>query len=184
MKATKSSEGLVSRREYLKTTRKATNEQSLPTQMGKGRGDLYIESEPKTKSSRRNIVLASFALEALRQHRTRQQEARRLAGDLWEDHDYVFCTAVGTHLNPGHGVLVQLKLLLKKAGLPDIRFHDLSGAFAKFRPLLKAQQEPVFAENGDGVVFPKPRDAYEHSSTSLLLRRLRPLLARFGNGVL
>lgn len=31
----------------------------------------------------------------------------------------------GTHLSPGHDVLVQLKKLLKKAGLPDIRFHDL-----------------------------------------------------------
>lgn len=50
---------------------------------------------------------------------------RREAGDAWENHDYVFCTPVGKHLNPGHGVLVQLKLLLKKAGLPEIRFHDL-----------------------------------------------------------
>jgi integrase len=97
----------------------------LPTQMGKDRGDLYIESEPKTKSSRRNIVLAGFALEALRQHRIRQEEVRRLAGDLWEDHDYVFCTSLGKHLDPGYGVLVQLKMLLKKAGLPEIRFHDL-----------------------------------------------------------
>ena len=50
---------------------------------------------------------------------------RRVAGDAWEDHDYVFCTPPGTHLSPGHGVLIQLKMLLKKAGLPDVRFHDL-----------------------------------------------------------
>jgi hypothetical protein len=62
-------------------------------------------------------VVAGFALEALRQHRVRQQEARRLAGDAWQDHDYVFCTPLGTHLNPGHSVLVQLKILLEKAGL-------------------------------------------------------------------
>lgn len=97
----------------------------LPTQMGKDRGDLYIESEPKTKSSRRNIVLTGFALDALKQHRVRQEQMRSVAGDSWENHDYVFCTPLGKHLNPGHGVLVQLKLLLKKAGLPDIRFHDL-----------------------------------------------------------
>ncbi len=97
----------------------------LPTQMGKDRGDLYIESEPKTKSSRRNIVLTSFGLEALKQHRIRQEEMRRLAGDSWEDHDYVFCTPLGKHLDPGYGVLVQLKMLLEKAGLPDRRFHDL-----------------------------------------------------------
>ncbi|MFL5626621.1 MAG: tyrosine-type recombinase/integrase [Ktedonobacteraceae bacterium] len=97
----------------------------LPTQMGKDRGDLYVESEPKTKSSRRNIVLTGFALEALKQHRVRQETMRRLAADTWEDHDYVFCKPSGRHLNPGHDVLVQLKLLLEKAGLPDRRFHDL-----------------------------------------------------------
>jgi integrase len=97
----------------------------LPTQMGRERDDLYIEAEPKTRSSRRGIALPHFAVEALKQHRIRQREMRCVAGDAWEDHDYVFCTPLGTHLNPGHGVLVQLKMLLKKAGLPDVRFHDL-----------------------------------------------------------
>jgi integrase len=32
---------------------------------------------------------------------------------------------LGEHLTPGYDVLVQLKLLLEKAGLPNIRFHDL-----------------------------------------------------------
>src|SRR5215470_13830513 len=44
---------------------------------------------------------------------------------LYGDHDYVFCTSIGTHLNPTRDMLDQLKVLLKKAGLPDIRFHDL-----------------------------------------------------------
>jgi integrase len=97
----------------------------LPTQMGRERGDLYIEAEPKTRSSRRSIALPHFAVEALKQHRIRQGEMRRAAGDAWEDHDYVFCTPLGTHLSPGYNVLVQLKMLLKKADLPDVRFHDL-----------------------------------------------------------
>ncbi len=108
----------------------------LPTQMGKDRGDLYVEAEPKTKSSRRNIVIAKFALEALKQHRIRQDEMRRLAGDSWEEHDYVFCTPLGRHLDPGYGVLVQLKVLLKKAGLPDRRVHDLRHSAAIMRDFL------------------------------------------------
>jgi integrase len=88
-------------------------------------GKGYVESEPKTQKSRRNIVIASFALEALKQHRVRQLEAKVKAGPAWEDHDYVFCTSVGTHLNPTRDILGQLKLLLKKAGLPNLRFHDL-----------------------------------------------------------
>lgn len=43
---------------------------------------------------------------------------------MWEKHDYVFATPLGKHLDPG-GVLVHLKQLLVKAGLPDKRFHDL-----------------------------------------------------------
>lgn len=88
-------------------------------------GKGYVEAEPKTQKSRRSIVIASFALEALKQHRTRQLEAKLKAGAAWEDHDYVFCTSVGTYLNPTRDMLDQLKLLLKKAGLPDVRFHDL-----------------------------------------------------------
>ncbi|HVB73660.1 MAG TPA: tyrosine-type recombinase/integrase [Ktedonobacteraceae bacterium] len=36
----------------------------------------------------------------------------------------MFCTPLGRHLSPGTDVLVQLKKLLNKASLPDIRFHD------------------------------------------------------------
>ncbi len=91
----------------------------MPTGLG------YKETEPKTKKSRRSIVLTSFAVEALKKHRDRQLAMKLVAGDAWEDHDYVFCSPVGKHLSPGHDVLVQLKKLLQKAGLPDIRFHDL-----------------------------------------------------------
>jgi integrase len=94
----------------------------VPSKMpGKG----YVEAEPKTQKSRRSVVIAPFALEALKHHRERQLEAKIKAGSLWQDHDYVFCTSIGTHLNPTRDMLDQLKALLKKAGLPDIRFHDL-----------------------------------------------------------
>lgn len=98
----------------------------VPTKMAKETGRRYEEAEPKTARSRRGIVLTEMALDALKQHQTRQlEEARLKAGAAWEDHDYVFCTPLGKHLDPGHDVLVQLKKLLTKAGLPDIRFHDL-----------------------------------------------------------
>ena len=94
----------------------------VPSKMpGKG----YVEAEPKTQKSRRSVVIAPFALEALKQNRERQREAEITAGPLWQDHDFVFCTSIGTHLNPTRDMLDQLKVLLKKAGLPDIRFHDL-----------------------------------------------------------
>ncbi len=91
----------------------------MPTGLG------YQETEPKTRKSRRSIVLTAFAIEALKKHQAKQLEMKLAAGDAWEEHDYVFCSPVGKHLSPGHDVLVQLKKLLKKADLPDIRFHDL-----------------------------------------------------------
>ncbi len=88
-------------------------------------GEGYKETEPKTKNSRRSIVLTARGIQALKEHRRHQEEVRAKVGAAWQEHDYVFCTPVGTHLTPGHNGLVQLKRLLEKAGLPDIRFHDL-----------------------------------------------------------
>jgi len=84
-----------------------------------------VEAEPKTEKGRRSILLPPFVIEALREHRVKQLESKLKAGSAWQDHDYVFCTSIGTHLNPTRDILDQLKALLKKAGLPDIRFHDL-----------------------------------------------------------
>jgi integrase len=87
-------------------------------------GRPFIESEPKTEKSRRSIALASVTVEALKQHRIRQLEARSQAGPDWKENDLVFCTAFGTPISP-NWVLVRFKKLLQKAGLPEIRFHDL-----------------------------------------------------------
>lgn len=88
-------------------------------------GQGFEEAEPKTQKSKRKVVIAPFALAALKKHLEQQLEARAKAGNIWQDHDYVFCTSIGTHLNPDKDIRVPLKRLLQKAGLPDIRFHDL-----------------------------------------------------------
>lgn len=88
-------------------------------------GKGFVEAEPKTKKSRRSILIAVFACEALRKHRIRQKEAKLKAGSAWQEHDYVFCTAMGTHLNPDRDVVRPFKRVLKQTGLPVVRFHDL-----------------------------------------------------------
>ncbi|MDQ2905467.1 MAG: site-specific integrase [Chloroflexota bacterium] len=87
-------------------------------------GNRYIEAEPKTEKSRRSILLALIVVTLLKQHRARQLEAKLKAGSQWQDRDLVFCTALGTPLNPSK-VVDRFKTLLKKGGLPSIRFHDL-----------------------------------------------------------
>ncbi len=37
----------------------------------------------------------------------------------------MFCTSVGTPLNPDRDVRLPFKRLLREAKLPDVRFHDL-----------------------------------------------------------
>jgi integrase len=93
----------------------------LKTETRKG----YVEANTKTKKSRRRIIIASFALEALKKHRERQKVAKEKAGPLWKENDLVFCTSIGTFLNPDRDVRVPFKKLLQKAELPDVRFHDL-----------------------------------------------------------
>ena len=86
-----------------------------------GRG--IIETEPKTAKGRRSIHLPPLAIEALKKHRAHQGEVRRQA-EIWQERDLIFCTSRGTPFIATyvHGVF---KALLKKANLPDMRFHDL-----------------------------------------------------------
>ena len=84
----------------------------------------FIETEPKTERGRRCLALPEIVLQALITHREQQVQQIRDAGRYWQQHDYVFCTKLGKHLTPNY-VVTTFKSLLKKAGLPDIRFHDL-----------------------------------------------------------
>jgi integrase len=138
----------------------------LPTKMGKEEGDLYVEADLKTKSSKRTIALAGFAIDALKQHRSKQGEMREQAGRLWQEHNYVFCKPNGAHLNPGHDVLVQLKILLKKAGLPDVRFHDLRHSVATF--LLSMGVHPKIVQDILGhAEISMTLDTYSHVSPTM-----------------
>ncbi len=84
----------------------------------------YVENEPKTAKGRRVIMLPSFVLEMLKQHRLRQEEERLKVSDAWENRDLVFTDIHGGYVNPDY-LLVRFRQLLHAAGLPDMRFHDL-----------------------------------------------------------
>jgi len=84
----------------------------------------YIEAELKTKKSRRSVTLASLTIDILLRHRIHQGEVKLKAGSEWQEHDFVFTTAIGTSLNP-ESLLGRFKKILKRAELPNIRFHDL-----------------------------------------------------------
>lgn len=93
-------------------------------------GGSWTLAEPKTSSSRRQVRLAAPAIAALRAHRIRQLEARLRAGEAWTEHGLVFVDAWGEPIIGAHVTERSLKPLLRAAGLPLIRFHDLRHTFA------------------------------------------------------
>jgi integrase len=80
--------------------------------------------EPKTRRSRRSLALFPETVEALRDHRTRQLGERLLVGSMWVDDDLVFPNEFGGFLN-AERLRERNDALLRRAGLPDVRFHDL-----------------------------------------------------------
>jgi len=80
--------------------------------------------EPKSSKSKRAIAMPSVIVRALKEHRKRQLEEKMLAGPDWQETSFVFTSTIGTPLEPDN-IGRWFKPLLNKAGLPDIRFHDL-----------------------------------------------------------
>jgi integrase len=81
-------------------------------------------SLPKTRFGRRTLTLGAQMIEVLRAHNERQHVKRKVAGDRWQDYGLIFSTRYG---GPIHyrNLLRDFKKLLRNAGLPEIRFHDL-----------------------------------------------------------
>jgi integrase len=80
---------------------------------------------PKTKSSRRTVRLTQSATNALRSHLKRQLGKIDRAGSLWRENGLIFASETGDPLDRRYVTTHRFKPLLKRAGLPQIRFHDL-----------------------------------------------------------
>ena len=52
---------------------------------------VRVKDDTKTRKSRRVLKLSTKAVQALRAHHTRQAAERLAAGEMWQDHDLVFC---------------------------------------------------------------------------------------------
>ena len=87
-----------------------------------GQGMVFMS--PKTNAGRRTIPLGVETLRILREHRTKQHHERATSGSRWQENDLIFPSSVGTPQSPSN-LLNSFKSVLKQAGLPIIRFHDL-----------------------------------------------------------
>ena len=128
---------------------------------------VRAHGDTKTVKSRRTLGLPERAVEALREHRRRQVEQRLLAGEVWQDHGLVFCTAAGTPLDAGN-VRRTFKRITKAAGLgEDWTPRELRTSF-------------VSLMSNSGVLVEEIARLVGHSSartTEVIYRReLRPVI--------
>ena len=108
----------------------------------------------------RSIALDAGTVETLRAHRKRQAEERLLLGRDYEDHDVLFCEPDGTPLHP-NAFSKTFERLVRLAGLPRIRLHDLRHTHASIG--LAANVHPkVMQERLGHSTIAITMDTYSH----------------------
>lgn len=128
----------------------------------------------KTAKSRRTIPLRGDILEVLKAHRDRQaREKEKLEqtlgveafNEVYREQDLLFCTELGKPLDPDNFTR-HFKALLKKAGLKEIRFHDLRHTFATLS-LEAGVNAKTLQEMLGHATFSMTMDIYSHVSQGM-----------------
>jgi integrase len=88
-----------------------------------GNGEYRIK-EPKTPQSRRTVTLPPSLVELFRAYRADQELLRIQLGVSLNSDDFVFIRPDGTPINP-NAVTLAFRRIIKRAGLRDLRIHDL-----------------------------------------------------------
>jgi integrase len=112
-------------------------------------GERFRIDDTKTQRSHREVPITPAVVEALKAHQHEQKVAKLAVLD-WQEQDLVF---------PGrHGKLIPLEMpgraldmLLRRATLPDIRFHDLRHTCVTILLARGVQPHTVAAMIGDDV---------------------------------
>jgi len=69
-------------------------------------------------------MLGSESVEVLKSQKQQGASEKQALPDMWKSEGFVFPSTIGTAMDPSN-LLKQFRKLLKIAGLPKIRFHDL-----------------------------------------------------------
>jgi integrase len=129
-------------------------------------GGRTVLGDLKTAKSRRGVRLTSAAAEALRGQLERQMEEMERMGSLYQPGGLVFATESGTLINPSNLRNRSFKPLLKRAGLPDICFHDLRHTCATL--LLSQGTHPKLVQELLGhATIAMTLDTYSHFLPSM-----------------
>ncbi len=101
-----------------------TRQLQVKRQLQRTPGKGLVFAEPKTAAGRRTIILSKSMVEKLHEHMDDQDQIRQQAGEKWQENGLIFPTTIGTPM-AARNMYEDFKKLLKRIGLPVIRFHDL-----------------------------------------------------------
>jgi len=122
----------------------------------------FVFGEPKSETSRRKVALPAIALAALKKHRATQAAEKLVLAEVWADPELVFTTRIGAPLVRSPFTRRSFKPLLTKAGLPDMRFHDLRHTAASLL-LAAGENMKVIQELLGHARFATTADTYAHT---------------------
>jgi len=124
-----------------------------------GSGEYRIK-EPKTPQSRRSVILPPSLVELFRVYRFDQELLRIQLGIGLNADDFVFIRSDGSPINP-NAISLAFRRIIKRAGLKDIRIHDLRHTHATL--MLKAGIHPkVVSERLGHANIGITLDIYSH----------------------
>ena len=118
-----------------------------------------VEEETKSGKGRR-VDLSQTVAAALKRHQERQREEMKATGG-YQDHGLVFASQKGTPTNSKNLYYRSYKPLLKTAGLPDIKFHELRHTCATIR-FMKGQHPKQVQELLGHASVAITLDIYSH----------------------
>ncbi len=116
----------------------------------------------------RDLMPAGFLMDVLKQHKEKQEEMKRAAGDLWNESSFpglVFTNPDGSHLSQW-AVWRRFQKLLKDAGLSHHRVHDLRHTFA-INSLMAGDDIKTLQENMGHFSAAFTLDRYGHVTETM-----------------
>jgi integrase len=135
--------------------------------------------EPKTRESKRTIVLPHPLVDELRAHRAVVNRRRLAAGSHWDStHDLVFAASTGGLIDPARDH-TEWKALLQRAGVREVRLHDARHTAATLLLLQNVDIRTVMSIMGWTEMATAQR--YTHAVDELRRRAARQMGALLWN---
>lgn len=128
---------------------------SISRQLKLKPGGGFFFDPPKSKAGNRTIILGQSTVNLLREHRKRVNEDMIRAGEKWIENDLIFPNLRGNPTFPDK-IIKRFKRLIREAGLPEIRFHDLRHTAAS-----------LMLNNGVPVIVVSKRLGHSQASITL-----------------